>query len=770
VIGLTQKASRLNVTPHSSSWECISDLLVLILATMYLWFFQAIPAMAQDTQSLPSSQSGDATPWRITADKITYDQKQNIYMAVGNVIIKKDDKTLSAESVCFDHDSMEALAQGNVLIQVNQDSLSGDMMDINLNTNIGTIDNGLIFVEKKHFIIQGDKIEKTGTSTYVINHGDFTTCDGDSPDWKITGQKIDVTLEGYGIAKNATFWAKKVPVIYTPYFVFPVNIRRQSGLLAPQFGYSDRNGAQFNQPFYWAINRSSDATFYSNPIEHRGEKIGGEYRYALDLPSKGAIMMDGLDDKRIDDGKGNNSDEWGYSGDNALRTNSDRYWFRMKADQSLPYDARANLDLDVVSDQDYLRDFSSGYTGYNETDKYFESEFGRDIDDKNDSIRENNLNISKIWTIYSFTTDVTWNDNVIARQENLDDRTLQKLPNMRFNGLKQPGFNNLFYTSMESQYIYYYRQYGQTTHRENLYPRLYLPYHYENYLAFEPSIGFLQTYWNVDQKDSPKIPIDAHQHRELYDIACNLSTDVSKIFDVNGESIEKIKHTIIPKLGYAYIPKLDQSEFPQFDALDDINPENVLALSITNLIISKDKSENTPEGGDPKKDPQNIYHQIFRFLIEQPYDFNKANQTGETAFDPLYAEMDVMPADFLTIGTETKWSHQKGKFLSNTYFSRVTDTRGDFLLIEHLYNRGQSQSVYFNCIAALTRSISIYGDYERNLEDDQDISKSYGGIYNAQCWSVELGIERDDNDKKIGFMIHLNGLGESGKSLEKFSR
>jgi LPS-assembly protein len=771
VIGLTQKASHINTGANNTSNKRNSGLLLIIVAMLYFNTFFSISAIANESQSLTADRTDNETPWRITADKIEYDQKENIYTAIGNVVIQKEDNTLSAETVRFDRNSMEALAEGNVTIKVNQDQLSGDRMNINLNTSTGFIEKGEIFVEKKHFIISGDRIEKTATSTYFINQGSFTTCDGESPDWRITAQDIDVTIEGYGTSTHTTFWAKKIPVFYTPYFAFPVKIRRQSGLLAPQFGYSSRNGAQYNQPFYWAINRSSDATFYFNHIQNRGEQIGGEYRYALDLPSKGTIMADGLDDKKIDDGIGNNSDDWGYTGDKALRTNHGRYWFRMKADQSLPFDSRANLDLDVVSDQDYLRDFSHGYTGYNETKKYFESQFGRDIDDKNDYIRENNLNISKIWTVYSFTTDVTWNDNVIARQENLDDTTLQQLPDMRFNGLKQPGFNNLFYTSLETEGTYFYRQYGQTGYRENLYPRLYLPYHYNNYVAFEPSIGFLQTYWYVDQKGLQNNSlIDAHQNREMYDIQCDLSTDVSRIFDINGESIDKIKHTISPKLGYGYIPNLDQSDFPKFDEVDDIPPENVLTLSLTNLLITKDRSDTSPGDGASDENslnikPRNMYHQIFRFLIEQPYDFIKANQSGESAYDPLYAEMELMPSDFLSLGTETKWSYKQSRVISSSVYSQLSDTRGDHLRIEHLYNQDRNQSVYLNCIGVITQSISLYGDYERNLKDGQDISKSIGGIYRAQCWSVNLGWQHEDNDTQIGFMIHLEGLAEAGNPI-----
>jgi LPS-assembly protein len=218
-------------------------------------------------------------------------------------------------------------------------------------------------------------------------------------------------------------------------------------------------------------------------------------------------------------------------------------------------------------------------------------------------------------------------------------------------------------------------------------------------------------------------------------------------------------------MGYEYLPETDQSDFPQFDEVDDIDPKNTLTFSITNLLTSKEIIEPPSGKEDSKKEPLSLYHQFCRFLIEQPYDFNKANLSHENGFEPLYAELDFSPKNFLTLGTETEWSHEQGKLVSNNIFSRLFDARGDRLLIEHRYTRDQSESIYFDGIVTVTQSLSLYGEYERNLEDNRDISKTIGGIYRAQCWLIELGVEHEDNDKKIGFMIHLNGLGEAGNSL-----
>ncbi len=63
------------------------------------------------------------------------------------------------------------------------------------------------------------------------------------------------------MARNAHFDVLGYPVVPLPYALFPADSTRQSGFLSPRVGYSGLRGAQYLQPFYWAINKSSDATF-----------------------------------------------------------------------------------------------------------------------------------------------------------------------------------------------------------------------------------------------------------------------------------------------------------------------------------------------------------------------------------------------------------------------------------------------------------------------------------------------------------------------------
>ena len=728
------------------------------------------------------------TPWHINADKIIYDRKTNTYTAMGDVKIYNHDKTLNAEQVQYNLDTMEAESLGNVRLTVGKDTLWGDRIAINLETGVGTIFNGSIFIEKSHFYIRGDRILKTGENSYTIENGSVTTCDGDLPPWRITGEKVDITIEKYGTVKHAAFWTKKWPVFYVPYLIFPVNINRQSGLLPPQMGYSSRNGIEYVQPFYWAINQMSDATFYYHHLQNRGEKFGTEYRYAVSDFSKGTLMADTLNDRQIDDGTGDTSEDWGYTDDRFLRKNPDRYWFRMKLDQQLPKNFAAKLDLDIVSDQDYLKEFSSGYTGYDNTKRYFVSTFGRDIDDENDPVRENRLNIHKIWSQYSFNAEILWYDNVIKRRQGDADATLQQMPAITFDALKQSVFDNRVFMDMNSGFSNFHRRDGQTGQRVDVHPRIYLPLHFKNYFTFEPSAGFRQTSWYTNRpadEVSEKDEYD-YQHRELYDLKAELSTDLFNVYRIKGEppentdkidKMDKIKHTLTPRLEYSYIPDMDQRKYPDFDDTDRIVPENRMTFSLTNLLISKTRQSNdvndpsesmdnqTPDSRKDELSVLNAYNQFLWFKIEQSYDFIKENEPDAKPFTPLLAELNLTPVRLLSFHAETEWDHESGNFTTLNTYCRIRNSRSDHFMIDYRYIRDSRQTVNLDFQGAVTSAITLFGNYERNIEDSEDIEKKIGARYSAQCWAFDVFYKDEEDDRQIGFMVSLKGLAEFGSEI-----
>ncbi|MGA7146033.1 MAG: LPS assembly protein LptD [Desulfobacterales bacterium] len=706
-------------------------------------------------------------PWHIIADEISYDEKADVYIGKGNVRITKKEKNLNADYVRFNQRTMDVFAKGHVILTVGKDILTGDSARMNLNTETGTINNGVLFLEQNNYHIKGNTIKKVGKDTYTADKASISTCDGDPPAWKITGRNLKVSVEGYGFVTHAALWAKKIPVLYTPFLVFPVKLKRQTGLLTPQLEYSDRKGARYIQPFYWAISESSDATFYSDYMSLRGEKLGLEYRYVLDEQSKGTLMYDFLDDRQVDDGSPG-SEKWGYPGDNALRPNSDRYWFRMKNDQALPHDFFARLDLDIVSDQDYLHEFKEGYTGFDDATAYFEREFGRGFDDYDNPVRLNRLNVSRYWSLYSLNADLRWYDNVIIRQQQETDNTIQRMPEIDFSGSKQQILTSPFYFDLASQYTYFYSEDGPRDHRLDIYPRFYLPYTFGSYFTIEPSVGLRETVWHFDKKEY-ETSDKATLYRELYDLKVDLTSEVYQIFNLNAGSVERIKHAIRPEIIYEYIPDKDQSELPDLDDIDRIPPKNLITYSLTNTFTSKFKRMTKEKAHRPTdKLDGNIsyepsmydYNEFCRFKLEQSYDINKEKEDDPEPFSPIHGELDLTPQKYVYLRADADWSHYDRNFRSHNISATLHDERGDSIFVEHRYQRNSSETIYTDVKLQLSESLLMKGEYERNIFNGIDLKYGLGFLYKAHCWSLASSFTKEGEDLSFRFMITLYGIGQ----------
>lgn len=730
-------------------------------------------------------------PWHITADELSFDETHQVYIATGNVVISKLDKQITADRVRFDHKKMEALATGHVVMSVDRDLIRADSLQIDLETEKGTLQNGSVFLRRENFHINGNEIVKTGKDSYHVDKAGLTTCDGENPAWKITGRNLNVTIEGYGYANHAVFWIKNIPVFYTPFIAFPVKSKRQTGLLPPQFGSSSRKGFEYHQPLFWAINDSMDATFYDHYMDRRGNKLGAEFRYITSPRTKGSLMMDYLNDDKVNN-DADDSHDWGYDDepdDDVLRTNRNRYWFRMKHDQALPWRFKAMADLDIVSDQDYLKEFQRGYTGYNDTEDYYNDEFNRDIDDYNDPIRLNRLNISRNWSVFNLNAEFRWYDDVISRRQGDRDTTVQRLPFIQLNASKQQLGSSLLYGSMTNEYTYFYRENTDTRnrvtqdHRMDVHPRIYLPLSWQNYFTLEPSMGFRGTYWRVVDREGPDGDADNDKtfHRELMDYQLDLSTEVYNILRTGGDRIDRYKHAVVPRIIYTYIPEKSQSTYPDFDAMDRIGKQNRLTYSLTNLLTYRSRLKKNKSMAEEVSDPEYHYQRFLRLYLEQSYNLSTANEDDLSAweytetrksFSPLFGRVELTPGKYITLEADAQWSTYEDTFVSRNFSTTLRDRRGDQLSVEHRYRQkipGIDQvglkTAYAELLISMTEALSITTAYEKDLNDDNHLLTSIGALYKAQCWSFQLTYTREEGDDKYDFMIGFRGLGNIESDL-----
>jgi LPS-assembly protein len=760
-----------------------------------------VPAWGADTDKLFEDNPDE--PWHITADTISYDDPTRRYVADGSVRISKGNVRLTADHVRFDHRTMDAAASGHVVLVTGKDVLIGDSIDINLQDQVGTVIQGTVFLEENHFYIRGDKIEKLGENTYAAEQATLSSCDGQAPAWKITGRKLDVTLEGYGVIRHAALWAKDVPILYTPIFVFPAKRERQTGLLAPEFGSSTRKGDFYTQPFYWAINDQSDLTVYENFMSERGNKVGLEYRYVVDPLTRGTAMADYLHDRQVDNGIGNNSEDWGYTDDDFLRPNHDRYWFRMKHDQGLPFGFTGRIDLDIVSDQDYLTEFRDDINGFNKTREYFRDTFGRDLDDYDDPIRTNQAIATRHWDRFSLNGGIVWLDNTTERwtyefaaTQTLPklDTQLQRLPLIRFDAMRQPLGESPLLFNMDTEWTYFYSDDNTRSARIDLHPRVTLPFRLGQALYVEPSAGLRQTAWFVEKFQN--IPTeeakDDNTYRTIYDLKLNVSSEFSKVFATGTSGSEAIRHTILPQVVYEYTPEKDQDAYPAFigqdqngnllpldDGINRIDPLNRITYSITNSFTAK----SAPHPDDDSEETETAsahYNDFLRIKLEQYYDIREARGSDRVdperkrPFSPIRAELEYAPARYLKLNADAEYDVYDNRLITRNVSATLHSPRGDEFYLSYRYDKGayhfyrkddtvnDIESIYGRLRLKLPFRFTVYGSNEYDLEENERIETIVGLVYEAQCWSFDVRYSDEDDDQEISFMFNLYGLGSIG--------
>ena len=732
----------------------------LVTLIFALVFFCGAGVLAGAEESIgPLSRDTPRIPWRVKAETIKYFNDTGETVARGDVVIEKQGIRLMADSVRLDTAARTADADGNVRVTLGEDVFSGNHLQLGWEGETGALYGGTLFLKKNNFHVQADKIEKTGTATYSAENVRITTCDGEKPTWEIDAKKLDITYGGLGWVKQASLRIKDVPtplIFFTrllPPLPFPVNLNRQSGLLAPQFGTSDRKGFEYAQPLYWAINDNTDATLYADSMSQRGLKVGAEYRYVLSDTDKGVVMFDFLDDRKIDDGSGTSSADYGYVDDGYLRPNSDRYWFRMKHDQTLGKNADAKLDLDIVSDQDYLYDFKRGYAGFLDSNREFNDIFGRSFDEYNDPVRRNRLDFNKRGAGYGLNAEALWWDDVVSRRQGDIDETVQYLPAVYFDRYKQPLFDSRLLAGLESQTVYLYRKDGARAFRFDLHPRIYLPLRPGGILSVEPSVGFRQTLWQIDTFDAPDKGMERTSHRELYDVRLDLSSEVYNVYHPTWGKIDGLKHAVRFQAVYDYTPSWNQGAYPYFDGVDRIEGENLVTYSLLNTFITR----------SPEKDGHR-YQQAARIDLTQSYDINKEKDGDPEPFSPIEGDIQLNLGKWCSLLGDAEWSVYSSDFISRNIAGRFSDSRGDRFYIQHRFAKSLRESIYGDVLLNLTQRVWIFSDYERNIKDGRDIGHSLGMLYRAQCWSFEAHYEKEDENYSFGFLITLNGLGDVGGS------
>ena len=219
---------------------------------------------------------------------------------------------LWADEATYDSDSGEVEAEGHVLLEGGQEDayIQSSRAKYNVQTNtgrfyhvVGTIGakthgGARLLTTTNPFAFTGKVVDKTGDSKYVVHHGTLTSCELPHPKWQFNSPHSVINLDGNAHIFVPTFRVYGIPIFFLPYATHPVQRQaRQSGLLMPTFGTSNVKGTILGDSFYWAINRSMDATMGAEVFTNRGWAEHGEFRAVPSANSYTYLSYFGVEDR-----------------------------------------------------------------------------------------------------------------------------------------------------------------------------------------------------------------------------------------------------------------------------------------------------------------------------------------------------------------------------------------------------------------------------------------------------------------------------------------
>ena len=476
---------------------------------------------------------------------------------LGRVEFERGDTKVFADEAWFYTETNRFIASGNVVFSQGANRLSADRVELDTQTNLGTFFGAFGTASIKPPLTQmrpgavvpasagsqetdiyffGDTIEKIGPKKYRITNGGFTTCVQPTPRWDLHAGTVVLNIDHYTVLRNAVLRVKGVPLLYVPIIVYPTKSEdRATGLLIPTYGSSTLRGQQIHNAFFWAINRSQDATIMHDWYSKTGHGVAGEYRYNV-----------GSGDGNISTHFRREREVTYLSGGSTTTLPASRtYELRGAANQLLPGGLRARANVD------YFSDLTRSQT------------FNTDIYNASRNRRTFGGNVVGAWGPYSL-------NGTFEQQEYFygpaNSGVTGSAPRVAITRNEGPLFGSAVYFSVAGEFASLLNQRrtlgagnqplvedrGFT--RLDLYPQIRYPFKKWQWFTVNSTFSWRDTFYTRSQTaatlTAPAELTDESVNRRLYTAQAHIVGPVlNRIWDTPGNGYaEKFKHTIEPAL------------------------------------------------------------------------------------------------------------------------------------------------------------------------------------------------------------------------------
>ncbi len=700
----------------------------------------------------------------IDAEQVSFDQKNNQIVARGAVVITRGAMTLRADEVRVNRTTNEADATGNVSVTDPMGTVHAEEMHFNLDEETGVLLDAEVQSKRLHYSLSGTRIEKGLGQSYHIENGRFTTCrcaEG-PPSWSISGKDVDVTMGGYASLRDGTFNILDRPVMYLPRALLPVQRDRESGFLTPRFGVSNQRGFQTLLPYYWAIDKSQDATVALDVETSARIGLVNEYRYALSRHSSGEINVSYFNEFF----RGTTQ---GTSTETTIPTNR---WSVVTAQtQQLLPGMHAYTDMFMVSDDLFLREINT-----------YSFDLPHEAAIRTLPFVASHAGIVQLWDRAALVGEGTYYQNLTSFDPTTNmpvpeasaGVTLQRAPIVSLWGQHEIAEDLL--GDFNASAVDYQRGHGDDGLRLDLQPGLTLPLPLGQsfFGAVRGSVretAYHLTDTTVLNSDGPNTTIPENRSRELVQVDGQVGTALDRVYSVDSFGLQKLKHTIEPTIQYLYIPGVAQGDLPLFDGVDRVNRRNLLTYGVVNRFIGR----FADSGADAVRE-------LGRFSITQSADISREMtfQSGRTPdhFTDIDIAARINPSRYFTADMASTYDPSATTFTSmqvslfaedprdlRTPDHQLLETRSSARISYRVLSQNTLQEVDDNLVLRLTNWAGFRWNSRYDIVQNRFLENYFGLrlLSTCDCWALDVAVVDRTNPQEVEVrtQVTLVGLGSN---------
>jgi LPS-assembly protein len=700
-------------------------------------------------QALPGWNTKQFTFERIDADNVRLQREVEIEGEAGTA---NAGQKFFADDLQMNVKTGELSAIGNVVFMTPTARISADSVVFNTKTRVGTFNNAsgiaqlgergernlsMFGMLEPDVYFYGATIEKIGADKYRIKKGGFTTCVQPTPRWEIVSGNATLNLDDYVILRNAIVEVKHVPVFYLPLLYYPIQKDdRATGMLLPMYGSSLATGQTISNAFFWAINRSQDATFFHDWMFSRGNGLGAEYRYMMGPQAQGDFKYYWLDENEAVVNGG-------------VRPARQSKTMRGGLSQNLPFGLAARARVDYVTDvsvrQTYNHDF---YNASNSTRTYNGGVSG--------SWR--NLSVNSTFDRTESFRDLT-NSTVNGREPGftaaLSGFRLWRLP--VFATVNAEAGRNIFINRFDGGEV------DLSLNKADLTPSIRVPLSTLPFLQVNATAGYRTTYYSESLAPDLKTQINVPLTRNYGDMRVDVVGPVfSRVFNPNNAIADRMKHVIEPSFSIQRRTEIaNQDRVPTSTGYDVIvGGVTQMNYGLTNRLMVRKDTPGETQAGAPREMlnvslRQTYYTDAAASKFDTSYSYGFGNRPP-SAFSPISFITRATPVTPLAIDYRLEYDPNAipnspkvlGMGLNGTFLTPAANVTGgwsrqSFPSIDPAtgFPRNTTSSNYVQTAADFRLKQSQFGgrvEFNYNFATSTLVNQRYIAFYNAQCCGVSF--------------------------------